>query len=215
MHPITENYLQATCEVKTPDGRILGTGTLEKILDESIEIHRAQDILPTLHCDTLVNVHVIHKSLESKSLIGKVFLSTSDMMRIADVQNLSDFERRNFFRLKVNLQTQAYVTQQAAPSGEAVQLFPVKARDISLSGCFIESKRELKAGDKLVIALALSSARLSFNCEIKRVLKSDGAYIGYGCSFLDLTKRQTDLLCKFIFEKQREQIKKARGIFDT
>lgn len=207
--PIPEIYLHSVCEIRTPEGRLLCTGILQEMSSETIQLGRNNDILPTVHCDTLVNIHVLHKAMESKSLVGKVFLSTSDMMRIIDVQNLSDYERRNFFRLKVSMNTQAYMLQQSG--GEAVQLFPVRVTNLSLSGCFIETRKKLEMGNRIVVAFPLTNSRLSFTCQIQRMPKSDGHYNGYGCVFLEVTKRQSDLLCKYIFEKQREQIKNARN----
>ncbi len=210
MLPISKDYLQSVCEIRTADNRLLGTGILETIAEETLQIHQSSDILPTLHCDTFVNIHVLNKTLPSKSLVGKVFLSAPELIRIADVQNLTDFERRNFFRLKINISTQAYMIQEDVPAGQATQLFPVRVTDLSLSGCLIETKKKLEIGDRFVAALPITDVRISFNCEIRRKPKSEGRYSKYGCVFLENTNRQSDLLCKYIFEKQREQIKLAR-----
>lgn len=214
MLPISENYINSVCEIKTPENRLLGTGILEKITEEAIQICKDHDSLPTIHCDTFVNIHIRHKSLGSKSLVGKVFLSTSDMIRIIEVQNLTDFERRNFFRLKINISTQAYMTksqsQNEAASGTTAQLFPAKVTNLSLSGCFIETKKKLEIGDCFAVSIPLSGTRVTFNCEVRRKPKTEGRYSGYGCVFLDITNRQSDLLCQYIFDKQREQIKAAR-----
>ncbi len=213
MLPISENYINSVCEIKTPENRLLGTGILEKITEEAIQICKKDDTLPTLHCDTFVNVHIRHSSLGSKILVGKVFLSTSEMIRIIDVQNLTDFERRNFFRLRVGISTQAYMIKsqnEATPAGTNAQLFPVKLTNLSLSGCFVESKKKLEIGDSFSMSLPLDGARITLNCEIRRKPKSEGRYSGYGCVFLELTNRQSDLLCQYIFNKQREQIKTAR-----
>ena len=215
MLPIPENYLQSVCEIRTPEGRVLCTGILEEMSDETIQICKHAEILPTLHCDTFVDIQVLHKTLESKLLVGKVYLSTSDMMRIVEVQNLSDFERRDFFRLKVSMNTQAYVLSQGeSEAAEAVQLFPIRVTDLSLSGCFIETKKKLEPGDRLVAAFPLTNSRLSFTCQVQRTTPSESRYNGYGCMFLEMTKRQNDLLCTYIFEKQREQIKKSRSHLD-
>lgn len=210
MLPISEDYIQSVCEVKTPEDRLLGTGMLENITEEAIQICKNHDSLPTLHCDTFVNIHVKNKALGAKNLVGKVFLSTSDMIRIIEVQNLTDFERRNFFRLKVSIPTQAYMTNGETPSEPATQLFSVKVTDLSLSGCFIETKRKLEIGDQVTVSIPLIGVRLSFNCEIRRKPTVEGRCKGYGCNFLDNTTRQADLLCQYIFEKQREQIRLAR-----
>jgi PilZ domain. len=215
MLPIPENYLQSVCEIRTPEGRVICIGILEEMSDETIQIRKNAEILPILHCDTFVDIHVLHKTLESKSLVGKVYLSTPDMMRIIEVQNLSDFERRNFFRLKVSMDTQAYILPQGeSEAAEAIQLFPVRVTDLSLSGCFLEAQKKLELGDRLVAAFPLTDSRLSFTCQVQRIPPSEGRYNGYGCMFVEMAKRQSDLLCTYIFEKQREQIKKSRSHLD-
>lgn len=211
--PIPKDYLHSVCEVRTPLGRLLASGTLQEISPETIQIAPIEDQLPTLHCDTLVCVQVLHEKLEAKSLIGKVFLSTSEMMRLADVQNLSDFDRRNFFRLRVNMNTQAYLLNQGA--AESVQLFPVRVTDLSLSGCFVETKKKLETGNQIAVFFPLPSGQLSFICRIQRVPQTDeGLCNGYGCLFPEITKRQADLLCQYIFETQREQILEERSRLD-
>ena len=210
MLPIPEKYLQSTCEIRTPENRLLGIGILEDLAKELIQIRKGHDFLPILHCNTFVNIHVLHETLEAKSLIGKVFLSTPELIRIIDVQNLTDFERRNFFRLKINIPSQAYMIKQDTSSERDVQLFSIRITNLSLSGCFIETKRKMEIGDRFVAALPLIDSRVSFNCEIRRNPKLDSRYNGYGCVFLENTNKQSDLLCQYIFEKQREQIKLIR-----
>ncbi len=213
MLPLTKEYLHSTCEIISPQGQLICTGTLDDISQDTIQIGRQQDVLPILHCDTFVTIHVLGSSLESKSLVGKVYLSTDGMMRIIEVQNVSDFERRDFFRLKLRMPTQAYLLNQN--DAEAIQLFPVTLTDLSLGGCMIETKKELQVESRVVVALPLTDSRLSFTCQVQRVPEPDGPKLFYGCMFLEVSKRQSDLLCKFIFEKQREQIQQARSHFDS
>ncbi|HHV31950.1 PilZ domain-containing protein [Caproiciproducens sp. LBM24188] len=213
MLPLSKEYCNSVCEISSPQGESICSGLLEKIEDESIQLkNQEDDILPIVHCDTFVNIHVLSKSLESKSMVGRVYLSTSQMMRLIDVQNLSDFERRDFFRLKIGMETQAYLLKPN--TNETIELFPIKVTNLSLSGCFIETRKQLEIGRRFVATFPLTDAKLSFTCQVQRMKKMDDLNNGYGCTFLEPTKRQIDLLCQFIFEKQRELIQKSRNHLD-
>ena len=210
MLPISEQYLRSICEIKTLENRLLGTGTLSNITDGTIQIRKDTEGLPTLHCGTLVKIYVCHQTMELKVLIGKIYLSSPELIQMVNVQNLTDFERRNFFRLSLNIHTQAYPMQEGELPDESVQLFQISITDLSLSGFFVRSKKNLNIGDCFVATLPLTDARVSFACKVQRCQKVNGRLNGYGCAFLDNSSRQYDQLCKYIFEMQREEIKRSR-----
>jgi Tfp pilus assembly protein PilZ len=212
MLPISQQYLKAKCEIKTVDGHLLASGFLIAMDEEknTIKVGPETDFLPTIHCNTLVKINVFGQDLEFKSLVGKVFLSNSDQIQISDLQNYDDFDRRGYFRLRLNLHTQA---SPALPDGAPIQpaeVFQIYITDLSLSGCFIKTRKTLEIGDYFIAVLPLEDKRVSFLCKVRRVQRVNSRSNGYGCSFENNTTRQFDLLCKFIFDKQREQIRSSR-----
>jgi len=210
MLPIPEQYLKSKCEIKSLEDKVISTGVLSKLAEDDIQICRDSDFLPTLQRETLVKIYVSHPTLELKTLIGKVYISSSDLLQITNIQNLTDFERRNFFRLKLNIHTQASQIQEDGLSNPIIPLFQINVIDLSLSGFFVKTKRTLKIGDRFITSLPLSDSRISFVCKVERSQKSNGKSNGYGCAFVDNSNRQYDELCKYIFEKQREQIRNSR-----
>jgi hypothetical protein len=211
MLPIAEQYLKSLCELKTPDDKMIATGILSDLKEDTLQICSDAEVLPTLHCGTLVKINVCHPVLEMKVLIGKVYTSAPELIQVANIQNLTDFERRNFFRLKLSIHTQAYPLKDDELTKQPVQLFQICVTDLSLSGCFVKTKRNLAIGDRFTVALPLIDARVSFECQVQRFEKPNGKLNGYGCAFLNNSNRQFDQLCQFIFEKQREQIRKSRN----
>jgi c-di-GMP-binding flagellar brake protein YcgR len=210
MLPISKQYLKSRCEIKTIDNSLITTGILCDIAEDDIKIGKDTDFLSTLHCGTLVKIQVSNQNLEIKVLIGKVFVSSSELLQITDIQNLTDFERRNFFRLKLNIHTQAYPVQENGAPCQDVQVFQINITDLSLSGFFIRTRRTLEMGDCFVATIPLSDVQLSFICKVQRFQKANSRSNGYGCSFVNNSNRQFDQLCKYIFEKQREQIRSKR-----
>lgn len=215
MLPITKDYLQSKCEIKTLESITLGKGILEGVEEGIIQIRKTDDFLPTLSVDTVLKINVTSQSMGNKTLIGKVYLSTPDLMRIADVLNLSDFERRSFFRLRLHIYTQAYPVHEGSEQEQPIELFQVILTDLSISGCFIETRKKMEMNDRFMIALPLSDVRTYFTCQVQRNPKIDGKGNGYGCKFLNTTSRQNDLLCEYLFDKQREQIKQIRRNADS
>lgn len=210
MLPIAKEYLYSPCEIKTLTNRLLATGSLGGILEDALQIVNNLDFLPTLHCNMQVKVSIYNSTLGFKVLVGKVFLSTSDMMQITDIQSLADFERRNFFRLDVSIAAKAFLINEDL--SEDKDSFDITVTDLSLSGIFIHTQQSLEAGHMFVTTLKLSELDISFRCQVQREQPVDFPYNGYGCAFCGSSNRHYDLLCKYIFEMQREQIKFSKNI---
>lgn len=210
MLPIPETYLHCACEIKTLEGILLGNGSLNSIAEDSVRIARADGFLPTVPNGALVSLRFSQPSGENKTLIGKVSLSGPEKMRVDEVQNLSDYERRNFFRVKTVINTLVHPVLEETSDFSSVQPFQVRITDLSISGCFIESRKKLETGSRFMLALPLFSEKTSLLCKVHRIMKSENRFNGYGCVFINNTSRQNDLLCQYLFEQQRIIIKRAR-----
>lgn len=208
MLPISEQYLYSTCEIESFSNKLITIGFLGNIREDGIQILNRSDVLPILHCNMPVKVNLNNKTLGFKVLVGKVFLSTKEMLQITDLQNLTDFDRRNFFRLKVEIETVAYLLHSDTPDTE--HPLPITVADLSLSGAFIATAEHLKLGQSFMVTLKLFDTPVPFRCQVEREQFVDYTHNGYGCAFLDSSPRQFDLLCSYIFDKQREQIKSLR-----
>lgn len=210
MLPVPETYLHCACEIKTLEGILLGNGLLNGIAEDSVQIARADGFLPTIPCGALVSLHLSQPSGENKTLIGKVSLSGPEKMRVDDVQNLSDYERRNFFRIKTVINTLVHPVLEEKSDFSSVQPFQVRVTDLSMSGCFIESRKKLEIDSRFMLALPLYEEKISLLCKVQRKMKPENRFNGYGCVFINNTSRQNDLLCQYLFEQQRTIIKRVR-----
>lgn len=212
MLPLSENYLLSPCEVKSLENIPILTGYLSKIREDSIQISGKTEKLPILHCDTTVKISIFNSKLGFLVLMGRVYLSTPEFVRIVDVQSETDFEKRNFFRVRVDMAARAHLMKNdrgTGPQGDVS--FTVRVQDLSLSGMFFLCGRPLDVEDQIVTDLKLTDTVVSLPCRIVRKIKMEQAGAeGFGCEFLDSSGREYDLLCKYLFDRQREQLRRIK-----
>lgn len=210
MLPLSEQYLHSPCEIKSLTNEVILTGVLDQISDDCLQITNTPEKLPIIHCNTSVKVNIYNNSLGFRVFVGTVYLSTPEFIRVVDVQTASDFEKRDFFRVKVNITTSAYLVHDDTQEDTPVSMFPIKIGDLSLGGLSFQTEEELQPEDHLVVKLNVESQNMSLLCKIKRLITVDEDPVGYGCEFIDNSGRQFDLLCRYIFECQRQQIQDIR-----
>lgn len=196
----------------------LFVGYIEKFVEDGIQIASHKDRLPLLQCNTAVKISIMNNALGCKILIGKVYLSTDQFLRVVNVMTAAEYEKRNFFRVRVSLEAKAFLTRGgAAAQGSAEPAppmegpIPVKINDLSLSGLFLIADCKMKPGDRLVVSLSLYGTDILLPCRVVRKTTVDlGTKDGYGCEFLENSGRQFDLLCRYLYDCQREQIQAAK-----
>lgn len=208
MLPIPEDYLRSPCEVKAMDNKPILTGYLGRIGENQIQIANPSESLPVVHCNTTVRISVFNSTLGFRVLVGKVYLSVPEFIRIVDVQSETDYEKRNFFRVRVELKTEAFPENDEGRAMRDGPAIPVTIKDLSLSGLYFVSPKRLEIGDRLSVRLGLHDSAVFLSCKIVRKLVMERAQEdGYGCEFLNNTGPKGDLLCKYLFDCQREQIR--------
>ena len=210
MLPISEQYLFSPCELKSMENIPVLMGHLTGISEDGIQISSSTDELPVIHCNTTMKISVFNIMLGFRMLVGKVYLSTREFIRLVEVQNELAYEKRNFFRVKVELNLNAYLVRNEGGESAPSLLFPIQVKDLSLSGLRFHCGRDLLVGDRLVVLMNLYGSSLSLLCKIVRGLPDEPSC--YGGEFLDNSGRQFDLLCRYLFDCQREQIRLMREL---
>jgi len=213
MLPISEEYLHSPCEIYAKDNTPLLIGYLSQFCDDGIQISPREGHLPVIHNHTTVKINIMNDTLGFKVLVGLVYLSTEQMIRVINLQNIMDYEKRNFFRVKVNLEAKAFPVLKTESSLSAAKTDPMKKtkrihiHDISLSGLYFLCGCKLEIGDHLIVKLNLYHTSIALLGKIVREVPTDlESNYGYGCEFLDNSGKQFDVLCKYLFDCQREQI---------
>ncbi|MDD2568564.1 MAG: PilZ domain-containing protein [Clostridia bacterium] len=211
MSLLTEQYVLSPCEIKTMENVPLTCGYLKKVTEDSVEIVNPADKLPIIHCNTPVKINIFNSQLKFKILIGIVYLSTPDILSLVELQNVADYEKRNFFRVKVDMSSQAYLIQDDGKKKPSLEFFSIFVKNLSLSGLLFKSEKRLPEGSCIMVNLNLYGVHVSFLSKIIRARYLDPESDNeYGCIFIEQKNTEADMLCKFIFDFQREQIRKMK-----
>ena len=211
MHPLKKEYEGSLCKVDTLSNDYLYSGQIGEIGEDDVTIVGSQDVLPIIHCNTTVKLDVFNQELGFQTLVGVVFLSTREMTRLINLQTLAEFQHRNFFRVRVEMDAKAYLTDGPLINSLSAPSFQIHVTDLSLGGFFMSTEQQLTSGQKLMIYLGVSpDSQFPYCCQVQREQTGEYGKNGYGCAFIDNPPQQMDVLSKYLFAKQREQIRIAR-----
>lgn len=195
----------ALCEIKTMSNSLLASGYVKEHTTEYIEIIPRDDKLPLLGVNTFLKVCYSYKS-KLQIVVGVVYLSGDNFLRLVELEGISSYEKRNFFRVATEVHAKAALDPEDFVRNRA-KVFDVAIHDISLGGLLLESQAVLIYGQDIFVKLPLEGSL--FQCRLCRVQQREETWI-YGCEFVEPDEKQQDFLCKYIFQKQREQIAMAK-----
>jgi c-di-GMP-binding flagellar brake protein YcgR len=164
--------------------------------------------MPLAEYNTNIKINVYNSKQGFRVLVGKVYLSTSKFIRIFDLLSIQDFERRGFFRVDVKMRAKLSIEANEQPEGKHdIGKIVVFVKNISLSGISFSSEHIFQIDDIFPIELKLPGGAVKLSCKVCRIAMGAYPSASYGCKFIDNTDWQEDILCKYIFEIQREQLK--------
>lgn len=210
MQCLPSEYLDSICEIKTMSNSLIGTGYIRALKDEYLEVSNRTDKMALLRPNTVIKINVLNEKLGLKIIVGTVYISNEQFMRIVDAESIANFEKRNFFRIRLDLFAKGFLAPELVDKahGETGEL-DFFILDLSLGGVLVTTAREMKRDETFNLVLPLEEPQLVC-CRVVRIQESPGGTPEYGCEFTETSARQLDLLCQFVFAKQREQIQKLR-----
>jgi c-di-GMP-binding flagellar brake protein YcgR len=116
-------------------------------------------------------------------------------------------QKREYVRLNVSLPVRFRVIDE-----EEAQIEEGVTIDISAGGALVSTRAEVKAGQKMEIEIVLSPGNI-FSCQAHAIRtfekRANENAIRVAIEYDDITEAYRDRIFKFIFEKQREWIKKG------
>ena len=210
MAKVSNEYDNAFCEVKTIDNELLLLGRVFNIVYEptlTFDI-RSSDGEKLLNMPFGSPVKLALRKNSDFSVMGGLIYATNEKFwRISDITTYQNVERRQFFRVKSHAKSQ--ITKVGNDDGSR----SASLVDISLSGVKFTSDAVFSIDDKIGIfelSLTQNCPALSFTCSIVEQILVSPALYSYRCKIEDISNSSSDLLCKAIFELQRDDIKKRR-----
>lgn len=209
-------YLDCVCEVRSLHNELLGVGVVDEGAPDELVLKGATGHhLPLIHYNTQVKISILSKASDFIILVGTVFTSTAQKMKMTGVTTLQQYERRNFFRVSVNVEAVLYPeTESGAQENDGERPIACIMRDISLGGCLLESDSELKLGQRFVMEFVLEQVKHKLKmtiCRHAEAMDQPLPYLRFGGSFGANGDAQIDAVCKDLFVLQRKIIQRRRG----
>lgn len=212
MIDLSEGYIGSSCVVKAKNNDLLMMGTLHRIKTSFIDISSTRNELPVISYNLFVKVEVYNARLGFRVLIGRVYISNQELIRIIDLNEATNDERREYFRISTRCDGIIFNLTHQQPDGtiKEYQDFKVSLVDISLGGLMFRSKEEFRTNDRFNMVIPAMGDSMLYTCEVRRqVQRPEGDY-GYGCEFMEMATRQEDLLYRYILRRQGDQLRRIR-----
>lgn len=209
------SFLGANCEIKSMQNRWIGSGHFTDITeDDELVITSNDSDLPILSVDTVVKISISHKDKGLAIVSGSVFVSNNSFVKITDARFLASYEKREYFRLLLSLPAKVhyyyYDIENNIVDKNPNKFYNVEIIDLSLGGMLFKTTKEFIKNDVVVVLFQAKANQLAFPCQIRRVNEKNNEFF-CGCEYLEIDNRKLDILYKYLFEKQAEQIRKQKN----
>ncbi len=204
--PITKDYLSSLCEIKTMENQLISRGKISLIDDDAMKITDRYGNMELIGFGTCVKINIFNNKLGFCVLVGKVLTSNAEEIKLVDITTLVDHERREFFRVNLKIHTNIYIANTLVEA-QLSEPIHIVMNDLSLSGLQIETRKELGINSNIWVEFDIKGKLHLWQCTIIRIVEYDelGVY-HYGCQFNFEDSGENDILCSYLFQKQREQI---------
>lgn len=200
--PIQKEYEGSVCEIKSMDNELIAIGKIKEVTEKFLKISNNKRELQVVDYGTPIKINVFNAKIGFRVLVGTVYISTRKEMSVDSIYNLVERERRNFFR--VDMEIPAKIIFKDSSSKEPVET-EVTIMDMSLSGIRFKTEYEFDVNKVFSVELALNKKGVSsFSCQVLRIIDFKDNLYQYGCEFVYSKSEDADLLCSFLFKKQRE-----------
>ena len=214
---ISKKHEGSIYEAKTLKNEYIASGVIRRVEGSEVDLMDPNGSMPIVAMNTPLKIAVYSSHEGFRMLAGQVYLSNREFMRVVDVVDFVNFERRRFFRVDVNMISRLLVPPEVLAhqgiEAEEPRIVPTRILDLSLCGLLLETDLPLKSGDKLTVHLSLGKAgEEDIELVIRRIGRenSEGKR-RIGAEIIELSPRVEQQLCAFLFEKQREHIRRAKS----
>lgn len=190
---LSDNFLGRKCEVTTMDNRIIGTGKINFIENNSVTIENTSGAMFPLAFNDMVKVLSFSEQNEMQTFIAKSYYSTPEFIKLFSATVIKTVNNRKHLRVPTKLEAVLYLENEK---------FPIKILDISVGGVLIESEQILKLGEVVQAEFIIQNNLLAEPCKVMRIIKQTGALYSYGVQFLSIDDSNSSKICTYVFNKQ-------------
>ena len=224
MVDLLDGYVGSSCVIKAKNNDLISMGVLHRIGKNFIDVSSSRNELPGIPYNLLIKLEIYNTQLGFKVLLGRVYLSSPKLVRIVELSEATNDERREYFRISTRDKAVIYNCMRGDElmnpgeesehdsTGDSADYNGLKVRlvDISLGGLMFCTREEFKVNDRFNIVIPAMGDSMLFICEVRRrVDRPEGGY-GYGCEFVEMATKQEDLLYRYILRRQGDQLRRIR-----
>ena len=224
MVELLDGYVGSSCVIKAKNNDLISMGVLHPIGKNFIDVGSSRNELPGIPYNLIIKLEIYNTQLGFKVLIGRVYLSSPKLVRIVELNEATNGERREYFRISTRDEGIIYNcirgndTLDMGEESEDYNGLKVRLVDISLGGLMFCTREEFKVNDRFNIVIPAMGDSMLFVCEVRRLFiceirrwveRPEGGY-GYGCEFVEMATKQEDLLYRYILRRQGDQLRRIR-----
>ena len=216
MVDLSDGYVGSSCVIKAKNNDLITMGVMHRIGKNFIDIGSSRNELPSIPYNLLVKIEIYNTQIGFKVLIGRVYLSSPKLARVIDLNEATNDERREYFRISTRDTGVIYNCMRGADildmEEESTDYNGLKVHlvDISLGGLMFRSREIFKIKDRFNIVIPAMGDSMLFTCEVRRSVDRPDGEFGYGCEFMEMATKQEDLLYRYILKRQSDQLRRIR-----
>jgi len=213
MNPIDERYLGNVCEIRSFANELIGIGVIREVGEDFITIGARDSELRLFNTFQKIKLNIFNSKVGFTVIICEVLASTRKMLRVVSPIKIVDHERRQGFRVAVDLHARISISRERLESGDYDDLQVVWIEDMSICGLKIHSDKKYILGQVVWLTFELDErTRLTVKAQFVRDtdVEGDGDLREYGIKLLFDREEDSDKLCSYLFKAQREQSQKIR-----
>ena len=213
VNPIDERYLGNVCEIRSFANDLIGIGIIKEVGEDFITIGARDSELRLFNTFQKIKLNIFNTKVGFTVIICEVLASTRKMLRVVSPIKIVDHERRQGFRVAVDLHARISVSRDKLERGEYEDLQVVWIKDMSICGLRIHSDKKYILGQVVWLTFDLDErTKLTVKAQFVRNTDVDGRedMHEYGIKLLFDKEEDSDKLCSYLFKAQREQSRKVR-----
>jgi len=205
------------------DNTMLIAGRIIEITDSYVTIHNVPEVPRIIEYNKKVKLSILNGNVGYKTLIATVYASTNKILKLVELKEMDDFEKRTFYRLNVSLN--GLVSPLLESNADDITIdtdeqkpisYEVTIENVSLSGVFLRCPQQFQLRDRIRVTIFTPLGKLEFDAVIRRIEeKEDSEAFGYGCEVEEYPDKLGDALWKYMMYKEREDIRKMRGVWSA
>lgn len=206
MYNLANSYIGSTCELYTLDNTLMTNGKLTRIGEDFIEVTNSLGVMSLRIYEDRVKC-VIKNPQGDKVIEGRLYLPNMENFRIIDMDCLAENDKREFFRVQLN---DNCIISKRTHEGKRGMDFGVKLVDLSIGGCQLHSSLAFEKGQTIVVGLRINDEIIRMDGTIVRAIPGPMGGHNYGVRFEDSSGRNGDVICQYLFKKQKDTINEIK-----